>query len=86
MYWECRSRKFHTYAMERLLMGLDSAGFSIRKRRRFSSRIETLWRSMNEGQKFTLLAYLDRFGEQAELHVEEIRNIVQGYRDALQRL
>lgn len=86
MYLECRSGSFHSLAMERLLMGLDTTGLSIRKRRRLPSRIETLWKGMKDSQRFTILAYLDRVAEQVELHVEETRQIVRGYKDALQRL
>ena len=86
MYLEYRTGNFLTMAMDRLLMGLDLVGEPIRARRRFSPRIETLWKRMNEAQKSTMFAYLDSFTERADLHVEHSGGIARVYRDALQRL
>jgi len=86
MHLESRTGNFLTMAMDRLLMDLDPVGPPNWERRRFSPRIETLWKRMTDAQKSTMLAYLDSFTERADLHVEQTGGIARGYRDALQRL
>ena len=88
MFVECVEGKFNSSAMDRLFMDLQLNVLpkNNRRRRMFRPKIEALWTRMDEGQRFTVLAYLDCISDNAVLHVEVTEEFVQTAKRALRNL